>query len=447
MSQAPKAADSVASLRQELARLGLSAGGRKADLQERLDQAVTEQRQSTVRPARVCLLSQAVRGLVSLPVPGWYELRDCLTYLAPAAAAELSAPFTQEAMFDLWKTDAGDALETTLRQRMCALNHIVTGLRSAVAAFCSRQGLPLDSILLNDAPPLESVQAPAARSVHVRRLLFVKQYEALRDWLRLREERAVGSGMARLRFDYYDSKTRTFVFAALEGAELLERETSNTDSTEGGEVEAAGPAPAEGGERADAAAAAAGPAFEGTPQKAKKSGGGFSMSPWLISPAGSQSPLPPYRGCSDVVYHDKIQFAAADTIELQFASVADIVVPGSATSSTRVMLKLARLPKGVDALIKFKKGDEYLIMRRHIDFNLTRVLAALRSLDSAPTPPLLLRLLDDPTEWGESLPDPGGPELERRVTVLRQLYEVIASLRPEQRADRLLMKRSQVCSI
>jgi hypothetical protein len=284
---------------------------------------------------------------------------------------------------------------------------------------------------------MEEAPLRPVRDVHVRRLLFIKQYEALREWLRLRDERCAGIGFVRLRFESYTRSPAEFHFRVLEGAELLEKETVGSTDDEAPETaDAPAPAPADA---APASPAVASPA----PAAARKPG--FSMMPWLVAAAAAgpdeeQGAPPAYLSFPDACYHDRISFEEYERVPLQFATVTNVALPAEG-AAVRVSLRLGR--GGPTAALKFTAGQEYLLMRRQVDFNLHRSLEALRALDSATPKPLLLRLLADATEWGAGKAEPSDHAFLAEVDVLQRLHGVLHSL-DNPVARNLVMKRSQV---
>ena len=186
----------------------------------------------------LCVVKDAVRSLVALPIPGWYELDETAQWLqrmgsagffsaamasaAPSSSSSSSAPAassasppprssttTQQYLYSVWAAPDGEYdpffAVAALCEHSLALISVVMMLREVVPPqLLPYRALPLQ-LPVSSSPSVSSSAAAAASPLpllrsQLRRMMFVKLKEAQLGWEDARRKRITGEGTIHLQY-------------------------------------------------------------------------------------------------------------------------------------------------------------------------------------------------------------------------------------------------------
>uniref|UniRef100_A0A8H7Y8C3 Uncharacterized protein n=1 Tax=Psilocybe cubensis TaxID=181762 RepID=A0A8H7Y8C3_PSICU len=164
-----------------LERMGLSSEGTVEILKKRVDNEVRRLQESTApgyqqrrkelgQLPRVVVLKKEIERQLALPIPGYWDLPECISILLPGAEACPS----EEQIFAAYKDprDAHELGKLLLRRNTCVF-YLLNELRNRAL---STNGT---SLLVNDAKILSTQFMDLCRETHIRKLFFMQQFEVL----------------------------------------------------------------------------------------------------------------------------------------------------------------------------------------------------------------------------------------------------------------------------
>ncbi|PPQ79589.1 hypothetical protein CVT26_015431, partial [Gymnopilus dilepis] len=178
-----------------LERMGLPTDGTVEVLRKRID-AEVRRLQETSRTTgyegrrkelgqlpRVVVLKKEIERQLALPIPGYWDLPECVRILSSAA---LSCP-SDEKIFSAYKNLENDeALQALLVHRNRMMFHALTAFR---ALATSANGT---SYLVNEAKVLSTKFMDICKEVNIRKLFFMQQFEVLAKLTELWQSRIDG---------------------------------------------------------------------------------------------------------------------------------------------------------------------------------------------------------------------------------------------------------------
>jgi hypothetical protein len=174
-----KGKQTKAEYKARLARMGLPTDGTVEVLRKRIDAEVRriqddaaampahEQRRKEIgQLSKVVALKKEIERQLALPIPGYWDLPECVSILLPSEGA---CP-TDEEIFAAYKNvDQGDALDTLLLRRNHLIYTVLKDFRSRVVTTSQQ------SLCVNEAKILSTSVMDLCKEPHVRKLFFMQQ--------------------------------------------------------------------------------------------------------------------------------------------------------------------------------------------------------------------------------------------------------------------------------
>ncbi|KAF8171884.1 hypothetical protein BJ912DRAFT_994826 [Pholiota molesta] len=162
-----KGKQTKAEYKARLARMGLPTDGTVEVLRKRID---AERRKEIGQLSKVVALKKEIERQLALPIPGYWDLPDCVSILLPSEGA---CP-TDEEIFAAYKNvDHGEALDTLLLRRNHLIYTVLKDFRSRVVTTSQQ------SLCVNEAKILSH-------------LFFMQQFEVLAKLTELWQSRIDG---------------------------------------------------------------------------------------------------------------------------------------------------------------------------------------------------------------------------------------------------------------
>ncbi|PPQ97003.1 hypothetical protein CVT26_006447 [Gymnopilus dilepis] len=133
--------------------------------------------------ASVVILKKEIERQLAFPVPGYWDLQECVLLLLDA---KLSCPPDEE-IFTVYKSAADDdALQRLLVLRNRLIHQVSLAVRSRLTTKDGR------SLLVNDAKMLCASFMDVCKQPHIRKLFYMQQFEVLAKLTELWQERMKG---------------------------------------------------------------------------------------------------------------------------------------------------------------------------------------------------------------------------------------------------------------
>ncbi|RDB25120.1 hypothetical protein Hypma_007621 [Hypsizygus marmoreus] len=402
-----------------LERMGLSTEGTADELRRRVDNEIkrlqAEGGRGTEDPARdhaelgqlprVVVLKREIERLVALPVPGYWDLPECAVSLLPMESPEARCPSDEE-VFATFRTGSTSQLHEILARRNASTYAILLDVRGRI----TRSGY---NLLVNDAGILSANFMDICRQEHLRKLFFMQQFEVLtklNDLWRSRLDGCPDSPVLQFVRSHVGATGLEHVFHLVSGA--LDMPAADRSQSMFDKIivldEADGPG-------------------SDVPQEAL-----FDD----LAVSGLVFPLNRYTRAKWASQHPTVQS------ELLVADLRDILVDGN---RTKVVIQ------AWGSSFNFKQGRNYRLSPRLVDFNTSKILAALLEMDlrcvSDEEDTLavahhdlpLLQMILDPAAFGKNtLAD----EFTRTEKVIQKMFRDLKDLGSEA-AGSLILKSSQ----
>ncbi|KAJ3281606.1 hypothetical protein HK104_011368 [Borealophlyctis nickersoniae] len=393
-------------------------GLRKAELQERL-RKVLERMSGPARVSglarmlpKVSVVHSAVKSLLAIPSPGFYQLDALKSLLVDGAVPEPPDRIggrvdkSAESAYVAWKQGKADEVVEVLRSRREAMRDVCTALRARVTAYCGEIGADVNYILPTEAADFVVAYIELCQNKHLKRLLFMRQFEMTTELNQLLHDRITDSRSIHLTYlSTSPQKGYAHRFICTRGAHFLE---------------------AGGGDA---------PFFKYL----------------LVRHTPTQNATTTTTTTTPDMYFDDLKvcdmYYMKLTVEGQakevegnvaFANVTDVVFEAEA----RVVVEFEVKGMGAAGM----RGCEFRLRQRLVDFNTKKVVKNLVDLEadaaSSPTPPLFLRMLDDVNAVGRIEPDHLDQDLKGEQ-VVNGIYNAYYELQPFDAPKPLRFQASQ----
>ncbi|KAI9207287.1 uncharacterized protein BJ171DRAFT_596851 [Polychytrium aggregatum] len=368
---------------------------RRDELLETLDSLLSSKSQNNgldrlVPP--VVALSTAVRELFALPVAGFFDIDDCVRCFNLLVDCKKeddeTVSVSSNAVYTAWEADDYSRVEKLLRARVEASHQLVRECRRRLESYCATKNQPLKSILLNTAPIFDVTYVDFCKDPHLRRLMFMAQFEMLTELQELRRERCQNTKPIVLEYFSKSNEDFAFNYRLIQGSEYIEEDDAE---------------------------------FFG----------------WLLVKEGTDADL----YFDDLKYMDTISYRLkldeSDSHlrgQLVFSSISKLMSEQSSPGSNRADSIIVTLKHKDVRGFKFAGGRFYL-RRRLINFNTKKLVRSLIDTDienaaatSPDSAPLFLRLVRDPNDVGALSID--SSKLISKAADIQRLYKERGSLDP-----------------
>lgn len=375
-----------------------------------------------VSTPRLISLQGVLRVLVAMPRADDYQLARALPLLSSASSADEGAGGLPEDLYAVWVDDqkpgGGAMTHAALSARLLGMQSFLSALR------CSLVNAQPPRELLGVCTPLELPPPSEFRSRDLRRMVFMKEFEALSECTRLRDDRISGEGVVRVR-----------VSKKLSDADIAERLGWNKGKLPSiWELEVL-----EGGHllRVDSAIldAAAGLSVA-TPGKPVK-----IFMPWLLcaAPTAHDLGVLPIHTVNDIAQRENFNHRQRGIDDPTcFVGVVEAPEAGArviAGSRPTVLVQLESFKKHPILSRLEQQGREFVLAPRFQDWALSKVMKALTSINASPDEPYVLRLLRDPYAVALTVPELRGGDLAPSLAAVREATAEKLSLLPSQEAS------------
>jgi hypothetical protein len=162
-----------------LSRLGLSTEGTVDVLRKRLGEELRRLQDTSTSPgitearrkelgqlSKVVILKKEIGRQLALPVPGYWDLPDCVAQLLPAS--KIVCPYDEQ-ILAAYKAEETDALNTLLARRNDLLYDVLKELRHRAVSASGH------TLFVNDAKRLSTQFMDFCTQPHIRKLFFMQQ--------------------------------------------------------------------------------------------------------------------------------------------------------------------------------------------------------------------------------------------------------------------------------
>ncbi|KAJ3045110.1 hypothetical protein HDV00_011835 [Rhizophlyctis rosea] len=319
---------------------------------------------------KVVVVHDAIRALVAMPAPGYFQLDASKAILVDRQNNSQSERLggtvdeTLEQAYRAWKeNDAGKSREF-LRWRRDAMQGVVDALRDRVGGYCRDRGMEVSTILPNRANDFVVAYIELCKNRHLKRLLFMQQFELMTELTSLIQERINSTRSIDLTYlspSPIKSEDFTYLFICTRGSQFIDP---------GGEDEH----------------------FK-----------------WIVAREGTDAELAfnDMRWCD--TYHTRLNLGDEPKEVREnvcFGRVVDVDTRGGdgEGGGRGVVVKMRlRMAKGFTV-----KGGKFKLRQRLVDYNTKKLIKNLVDIEadavSSGTPPLFLRILDGVNEVSRVIP-------------------------------------------
>lgn len=170
-----------------LARMGLSTDGPVEVLRKRIDEGIRKIRDEMASPSRhdhrhrefgqlprVVSLMKEVQRQIALPIPGYWNLPECVKLLLPL---EKVCP-SDEQIFAMYKAgDDSEAFSNVLLRRNLLIYSVLNVFRSRVVSAANH------SLFINEAKIMSTNFMDICKEPHIRKLFFMQQVGCTKSYL------------------------------------------------------------------------------------------------------------------------------------------------------------------------------------------------------------------------------------------------------------------------
>ncbi|KND03425.1 uncharacterized protein SPPG_00910 [Spizellomyces punctatus DAOM BR117] len=324
---------------------------------------------------RLVSIHAAVTEMVAIPEPGFYGLDECVRWLVDGQSTSKENVHGDQwlvAIYKAWK--AGDVQRTSLLLQSHGemLHRVSRGLRDRIQDYCTRKETNMECILPNVARDFHVVYIDMCKDKHLRRLLFMAQYEmisTLKSHLlsRLHNTEPI---LLSYRSKQPDSSYE-YIFNVHSGLAYLDTDPD------------------------------------------------WVAYKWILVREGSDADLM----FDDLAYFDtngeRLWINGEERRDIAFANIMDVEV-GEQGVQVRIKLRAAGCTL---------KGGTFRLKRRLVDFNTKKIVKTLIDIDqtaqTSTQRPLFLRMLDDVNIVGAERPSNAEDDLRaeaRLQTFYREVY-------------------------
>ncbi|KAI8801408.1 hypothetical protein BJ742DRAFT_31731 [Cladochytrium replicatum] len=168
---------------------------------------------------RISCMRKAVQDLVCIPVPGYFGIEDCARWLLDSKDVK---DISLAGIFELWTTAQNESAEDALIARTRLTADVAKDLRRRVQSTVEQKNLKLSDILINDAPVFDPIVLNVCTNPHLRKLLFMTQYEVITKMENIVQARCRSTRQIELSYDRFGKEQYTYVFKVRQGLAYVE---------------------------------------------------------------------------------------------------------------------------------------------------------------------------------------------------------------------------------